>query len=253
MIYYVSTLGSDKNEGSREAPFRTISYAAKIAVAGDTVRVFGGEYREWVSPENSGSATRPIIYEAVEGERPIIKGSEKVTDWERVDGNVYKTVIPDSLFGDFNPFTTELFGDWLTRPLERKIHLGDVYMNGISFFEAKDEEQLFKGERREYGVCHNPWSNAVPEPIVCPDNTVYMWLARSVEGGTELLCSFGGVDPNGQTVEINVRPACFFPKKTNINYITVLRNSVYRAEVDFTAAGGNSHVVCRHVFVFFVM
>ena len=45
MIYYVSPKGDDRNAGTKEAPFFSINHAAQIAMAGDTVRVFGGTYR----------------------------------------------------------------------------------------------------------------------------------------------------------------------------------------------------------------
>jgi hypothetical protein len=89
MIYYVSTTGDDRALGTKEAPFRTINHAAQIASAGDTVRVHGGIYREWVNPKNGGTSHHNrIIYEAVYGELPIIKGSEVVTSWEKVKDTV---------------------------------------------------------------------------------------------------------------------------------------------------------------------
>ena len=104
MIYYVSTNGNDGALGTKEAPFKTINYAAQVAVAGDTVRVFGGVYRERVCPKNSGEENARIVYEAVEGETPVIKGSEVAADWEKVEGTVWKKVFPNSFFGDFNPY-----------------------------------------------------------------------------------------------------------------------------------------------------
>ena len=98
MIYYVSKNGSDFNKGTKESPFLTISRAAEIAVAGDTVRVYGGIYREWVDPRNSGEENAHIVYEAVEGEKPVIKGSEIITDWERVSNTVWKRVLSNEMF-----------------------------------------------------------------------------------------------------------------------------------------------------------
>ena len=64
MIYYVSTLGCDQAAGTKDAPFRTINKAASIAVAGDTVRVYSGVYRECVKPQNGGfNEVNRIIYE----------------------------------------------------------------------------------------------------------------------------------------------------------------------------------------------
>lgn len=51
--YHVAKSGSDTNPGTVEAPFLTISKAAMVLNAGDTVTVHSGTYREWVSPRNS--------------------------------------------------------------------------------------------------------------------------------------------------------------------------------------------------------
>ena len=56
MIYYVSSRGNDSSSGTKDRPFKTINHAAQIAVAGDTVRVFGGVYRETVVPQNGGTS-----------------------------------------------------------------------------------------------------------------------------------------------------------------------------------------------------
>lgn len=89
MIYYVSTNGNDCALGTQADTFRTINPAAKIEVAGDTVRVYGGTYREWIEPQSGGTNDHNrIIYEAVEGEHPIIKGSKIITGWESVKDTV---------------------------------------------------------------------------------------------------------------------------------------------------------------------
>src|SRR5262245_30370291 len=104
-IFHVATTGSDLADGSENSPFRTINRAASIAQAGDTVLVHEGVYREWVNPRHGGrSDQRRITYAAAPGEHVVIKGSERVTGWERVDGTVWKVAVPNSLFGSFNPF-----------------------------------------------------------------------------------------------------------------------------------------------------
>ena len=101
MIYYVSVNGNDCNDGTKNAPFKTINRAASVAVAGDTVRVFSGTYREWVDPKNGGTSEHNrIIYEAAEGEHPIIKGSEIITDWEKVKDTVWKKTLSNEMFGE---------------------------------------------------------------------------------------------------------------------------------------------------------
>ena len=221
MIYFVSNNGCDNANGTLNAPFKTISHAAKIAKAGDTVKVRGGVYREYIDPENGGEKDRPIIYEGYEGERPVIKGSEVVTDWEHVSGTVWHKSIENSLFGDFNPFATPVFGDWLVLPEEREVHLGDVYLKGTSLYEATDMDALYKAEMRTEGAHYTSPSYTHTENIRYPEETVYQWYATVGDAVTELYCNFGKYDPNKELTEISVRQCCFFPSKTGVNYITV--------------------------------
>ena len=54
MKYYVDCKVAVSGNGSESAPFKTISEAASVAVAGDEVIVSDGIYREYVDPKNAG-------------------------------------------------------------------------------------------------------------------------------------------------------------------------------------------------------
>ena len=111
--FHVSVTGSDSAEGTKAHPFRTISKAAKVAETGDKVIVHEGEYREWVKPEHSGySNISRITYEPAQGEKVVIKGSERIQGWEIFEGTVWKVVIPNTFFGEYNPYKEILRGDW---------------------------------------------------------------------------------------------------------------------------------------------
>jgi len=79
-------LASDTNTGSRDKPFKTIAYAAKIAVAGDTVHVKDGVYREFVEVANSGVGPGKMIVFRAEGKNVVIKGSDVVDNWTPYKG-----------------------------------------------------------------------------------------------------------------------------------------------------------------------
>ncbi|HEV7405120.1 MAG TPA: right-handed parallel beta-helix repeat-containing protein [Chthoniobacteraceae bacterium] len=71
--YYVSTRGRDTNAGTLGAPWRTVRKAAETLVAGDTVWIRGGLYRELVTPKQSGSAADGwITYRAYGKEKPVL-------------------------------------------------------------------------------------------------------------------------------------------------------------------------------------
>lgn len=196
--YHVSKSGSDKNSGSAESPFLTVSKAASIARSGDVVTVHEGTYREWVNPRNSGANKySPIVYRAAEGEEVWIKGSEQITNWTKDGkGNVWKVVLPNSYFGEFNPYAEILGGDWLyvTQPY---FCLGEVYLNNKSLYQVGTVEDVRKSEE------HLSW---------CVDVT---------DSQTTIWANFGGVNPNKELAEINVRQSVFYPKLPGVNYITV--------------------------------
>ena len=118
-IYHVAKDGSDRNQGDERQPFLTIQRAADEAVAGDTILVHAGEYREWVKPRYGGLDDNcRIIYRTAGDGRVVIKGSEQICGWEPVGDQIWKATIDNTLFGDYNPYATEISGDWLVDPRE---------------------------------------------------------------------------------------------------------------------------------------
>lgn len=205
--FHVSIKGDDSNKGTREKPFKTISHAARIARAGDTITVHKGTYREWVDPEYGGkSDTERIIYQAAPDEEVIIKGSEVINSWERTDTGIWKTEISNSLFEDYNPYQVKIYGDWFNDK-GRDHHTGEVYINGKSMFEVESLKKVI-----------NPveWEDAKE-----PGWSRYTWYCESDDNKTTIWANFHEYNPENNLIEINVRPFCFWPKKTGINYITV--------------------------------
>lgn len=194
MEYHVSKKGNDNFKGSAEKPFLTISKAAAIADEGDRIIVHAGVYRECVVPQNGArNDSSRIIYEAAENEKVIIKGSERITNWENEHDSLWKAEISNKLFGDYNPYSEIIDGDWLMRPLDNPIHTGQVYINGKALTEVSSIELL----------------------------NDFTWYAQVQDDITTVYANFANYNPNEETAEINVRKSCFCPDKTGVNYITV--------------------------------
>ena len=205
--YHVSKNGNDKNPGSVSAPFKSISAAARIAQAGDTITVHEGIYRERVNPVNGGTSDlNRIVYQAAAGEKVVIKGSEEIKDWKKVEGSVWKVVIPKALFGDYNPYTDLLTGDWLNKKgIDH--HTGEVFLNGKSLFEKSTLEDVKASE---------PYPDARDQKA-----SIYTWYCEADDENTTIWANFQASDPNEELVEINMRESCFYPDKPGVNYITV--------------------------------
>lgn len=90
--YYVMPgSGSDDNPGRKAQPFKTLGKACAAALAGDTVYLGGGTYREILKPKNSGEAGKPIRFVALPGGKVELSGAEALTGtWEKHSGSIYK-------------------------------------------------------------------------------------------------------------------------------------------------------------------
>jgi len=204
---HVSKKGNDNNDGSVSLPYLTISAAAKVASPGDVVIVHKGIYRERITPPRGGNSdSQRIIYRAAEGEKAEIRGSEVITGWEKFKGKTWKVSIPNAFFGNYNPYSDIIAGDWFTDH-GRIHHTGEVYINGKSGYETKTLEGVINPQ---------PVSWATEEVEYSPP-----WFCETDEENTHIYANFTDSDPNKELVEINVRECCFYPETPGINYITV--------------------------------
>jgi len=205
--YHVSKKGSDANEGSASMPFLSISEAAEHAMPGDTITVYGGTYREWIRPLRGGeSDDLRIVYRAAPGQKVEIKGSEIVKGWNPEGKGVWKIVLPNAFFGDYNPYQDSIFGDWFYDQ-GRIHHTGEVFLNGKSLYEKESIDQVF-----------SPVAN---HELMDPEGSTYTWYCESDDGYTTIWANFHEYNPNLECTEISVRKTCFYPEKPGINYLTI--------------------------------
>jgi hypothetical protein len=130
---------------------------------------------------------------------------------------VWKATVGNALFGDFNPYAQEVRGDWVVRPMSG-VHLGEVYLNGRSFYEVGSRDAVTGPLRREE-VVDDRTQTTVPVPDA--DQTKFVWYAEVGENETTIWANFQGADPNAELVEINVRRSVFYPVEHHLDYITV--------------------------------
>ena len=196
--FHVATTGNDTNPGTAGAALRTIQRAAELAQPGDTITVHAGVYRERINPPRGGeSDAKRITYQAAPGEKVEIKGSEVIKNWVKLPGDTWKVIIPNTLFGSFNPYADLIHGDWFNAK-GRLHHTGAVYLNGDWLTEAAKLDAVLK-----------------------PAGATPFWFAEVDKDNTTIWAQFTGVNPNEQLSEINVRQTVFYPTTPGMNYLTV--------------------------------
>ena len=219
--YHVSVNGSDKNDGSLSKPFKTISFAARLAKPGDIITVHAGTYREWINPARGGeSDVNRIVYRAATGEKVEIKGSEVITGWKKEKNGVWKVTIPNSFFGDYNPYKDSIYGDWFSNH-GRIHHTGEVFLNGKSLFEKEKIEKVI-----------NPLPDAT---IKDSEGSTYTWYCESDNNNTTIWANFQKFNPNKELVELSARKTCFYPDKPGINYLTIQGFNISQAATQWAA------------------
>ncbi len=208
---HVAMNGSDRYPGTKEQPLRTIQHAAMLAQPGDTITVHAGIYRERVNPPRGGeSDSVRIVYRAAPGALVEIKGSEVVKGWRKEGNDVWKVVLEEDFFGEFNPFSDKIHGDWF-RDRGRTHHTAAVYLNGEWLTEANNLDELFLPNQ------HKPSWVSDNQKYINPD----LWFAIVQGSVTTVWAEFPGVNPNEETTEVNVRQSIFYPDQPGRNYITV--------------------------------
>ena len=204
MVIYVNANAPKEGNGSKETPFRHINDAAKAARPGDEVLVAPGIYREYVDPVHAGMPDARITYRSEVPLGAVITGAEEMKDWKHYEGNVWVCRVDNGVFGNYNPYTTFVGGDWYFAPVVR--HTGAVYLDDRQLYETETLEECIRGE--------------IYEPSWEQEWSVYKWYTEQDGNETVIYANFQGKNPNEERVDINVRRNCFMPSKTGVGYIT---------------------------------
>ncbi len=207
MKYFVNCSSAAGGDGSEAKPFNKIQQAADIAVAGDEVIVAPGLYREYVDPKNAGEEGKPVVYRSSTPRGAHITGAEELKGWTKVEGSVYTARVSNKIFGDYNPYTTLVSGDWFIAYFVA--HTGDVYLNGKSMYEVQSLDEVKKAEPSLAA-----WDTEFSR---------YKWYAEqdTEKDETVFYANFLGRDPEKDNIEISVRRNGFYPSKEGVGYITL--------------------------------
>ena len=100
--YYVSQSGGSDSYTPAQAtniatPWLTIQQAANNVVAGDTVIIRAGTYRETVALPVSGTSNAPITFQGYSNEIAVVSGADQATNWVLESPNIYYAPMSLSL------------------------------------------------------------------------------------------------------------------------------------------------------------
>ena len=134
---FVATGGNDAWSGRLSEPnaSRTDGPLASLAGARDAIRALkaAGRFNEPVTvsvrggtyflagpfvltPQDSGTADRPITYGAFRGERPLLSGGRRITGWRPAEKGLWQADVPEARQGRWNFRQLWVDGAWRSRP-----------------------------------------------------------------------------------------------------------------------------------------
>jgi len=157
--YYVATSGSDANAGTEAQPWCTIQKAAVTLIAGDTVYVRAGTYKERVVPQNSGSPWNYIAYIAYPGDTIIIDGiGISVPDWGGLFDVSYRSYIKVSGFRIKNSRSVGIFADRSSHIIIEKNYTYNTVSSGIGIWDS--DNIVIDGNEVEL-ACNDGYSECI--------------------------------------------------------------------------------------------
>lgn len=192
--YHVSiNTGNDKNEGTADRPFQTISAAAQVAMPGDVITVHEGTYREKVVPPRGGiSDKKRITYQAAPGETVVITGSEEAKGWVKAQNNTWMLTLSNSFFGESNPFDEQIYGSWY-HGKGKPNHTGNIFLNGKRIRETFSKYEVLQPAAEQLHWYAEADGNGGPvlmnvEWIRPSHGKQTTSMQASVEGGDQAIC-----------------------------------------------------------------
>jgi len=152
---------TDAGQGTEDAPFKTISQAAKSTRPGDLVRIRTGVYRELVEAKASGEAGKPIRFEAAPGAHVVVTGADVIEPKSLTregDGNIFSLpwkykfeTHPDDEFHKMIGRCEQVVVNGV--PLHQV--LAREQMSRGSFFADTDKQRLYFWSRDNYDAIKN--------------------------------------------------------------------------------------------------
>ena len=169
---------ADSNPGTVALSFKTLSNACAKAVAGDTVYIKAGTYREALIPKNSGTRRKPITFQAYHDDFVMIKGSEVLTGLVQTATNI-----------------------WVKRPWHRENYWNETMrrISSAPYQESARVDQVFVNE--------SPLQWVPTRKDLRPGCFVWdMGKNNNPSGGELVICPPAGIaDLNRALVEIPLR------------------------------------------------
>ncbi|HEX6686849.1 MAG TPA: Calx-beta domain-containing protein, partial [Candidatus Limnocylindrales bacterium] len=181
--YFVdATAGNDSTgTGSSSSPWKTISKAASVAIAGDTVKIRSGTYRETVRPANSGTAGAPITYEPDAGANVTVSGANPVTTpWTVHSGNIYKNSLSlpmGSLYRE------QIYVDGVGQNLARSPNsaVGNLYDPAVWHYNNAASTSTTLNDPVNLNQPDNTWAGAV---VIAEDPGAWNFSGSLIQSST---------------------------------------------------------------------
>ncbi len=149
--YYVANSGNDANNGtSVSTPFQSLAKVSGLSLnPGDQVLFRRGDtFRGTLTIRRSGSASRPVIFDAYgSGAKPILSGSTPVTNWTSAGNNIWQAPCPSC-----GNAVTGVYRNGTALPLGRYPNADGPNQGNLTIRAHTEKYQIFSQEPLPYNI-----------------------------------------------------------------------------------------------------
>jgi hypothetical protein len=154
---FVSVDGNNTNNGTINAPFRTLQYAVDQLQIGDICYIRGGTYRETVIIQNKwGNENNITRIQAYSNETVIITGLDEINTWSHVENSIFRTPTEEVLqvFESRNMMTEARWPNTSSHLLQPHF----AYIDSMPTVGPNQSSTLYDSELSQFPAEH--WNNA---------------------------------------------------------------------------------------------
>jgi nuclear transport factor 2 (NTF2) superfamily protein len=186
-IYVDGKIGNDADDGTEKKPFKSIKRAQdylkengiKEGIKGATVCIAPGTYyldgTLIFGKEDSGSDSKPNVYRGCQAEKPVIKGSKKISGFIESSKNIWMANLNGQIGADVNFYQVFKNDERLMRARHPNRDLNDIHGGKFLYVDKDTPDTSIEFKYKVADIDPSKWKNPEKNKIEVDIHPNFNW------------------------------------------------------------------------------